>query len=931
MKIDLTKFTRSLPYAAEAFGIYQPMLGWRSKRTSDRITDGMRASFSPVMKSLMGNLVPALAVDDQDGQMVHVAEIALGRSGPPAAAYVNSNIDSFVARAIVRRINEDGLDLSDEASWDRLVSPDALREMLAEVRGEPALAQDTAAFFERNGGATPAAVVDHAMPYNRESLVAGALNTLFQEHAFDELRRVFTLSTRPVDVRAAMDLQRFIDPLQSFDPGSDLDRVALSPVGMVHLFREYFFEFDTFLGSPVEHIWLSPGASVELIEVSTRKTTVEKARETEFQSVVGSETGTVDQDEISKAVRNENQNNTKLASSVTAGATGGATTPIYSATAHVDVTGSYGFDSAVGESREHAFKDMHQQTHKLTSEITNNFKTTFRTVTETTDTSSRRYVLANDTKELKNFELRRKMRQIGVQVQSVGTQLCWQTYVDVPGQDLGLANLVHIAEPPDYANLKAPDPVPPPANQEKDFTVTLGFQGTGHDNDTNVHYIEDSPTSDFGHPDNGDVNDKIRIRYPNYPAPVLTGYDLADVRLVAVAENKLCVPEFTPVPPSAFDIRLRTVNYDGDAVTVQVKLVYTANTETKAALVAANSSAIAAYTEEKKRIAQHTILKEARDRVDAAAKVTPRKVEELREEERIVVYRELMKDLLKLGSLPDEPRVRHVLSELISSMFDTDRMLYFVAPDWWKPRKHYINQQVISAPGPLTIYANKVFTKNDIVTWGSVGQSRHQNYFITETSEPARLGSSLGWTMQLDGDNLRNAFLNAPWVKAVVPIRPGKEMAALNWLTHAGVEGSDGLDTRYQGLDQAEIDAICATLEGHAWTEQADIDRYTDFAATVAQDPNVLTIRDALKQLAIRIAETNASVMTPMERIVDGEPRKYLPTERVYEHGFDPLASSFEVDDTDPFATFAQWVNIMPTDQVVAVEVAYDPKTGMQL
>ena len=30
------------------------------------------------------------------------------------------------------------------------------------------------------------------------------------------------------------------------------------------------------------------------------------------------------------------------------------------------------------------------------------------------------------------------MRQVGVQVQDIGTFLCWQTYVDDPGRELGL-------------------------------------------------------------------------------------------------------------------------------------------------------------------------------------------------------------------------------------------------------------------------------------------------------------------------------------------------------------------------------------------------------------------------------------------------------------------------------------------------------------
>ena len=63
-------------------------------------------------------------------------------------------------------------------------------------------------------------------------------------------------------------------------------------------------------------------------------------------------------------------------------------------------------------------------------------------------------------------------------------------------------------------------------------------------------------------------------------------------------------------------------------------------------------------------------------------------------------------------------------------------------------------------------------TGDDTVMWG--GEKRDSNYKITEESNPARMGSSLGWLLQLDGDNLRNAFLNAPWVKAVIPIRPGR-------------------------------------------------------------------------------------------------------------------------------------------------------------
>jgi hypothetical protein len=59
--------------------------------------------------------------------------------------------------------------------------------------------------------------------------------------------------------------------------------------------------------------------------------------------------------------------------------------------------------------------------------------------------------------------------------------------------------------------------------------------------------------------------------------------------------------------------------------------------------------------------------------------------------------------------------------------------------------------------------------------------------------------------------------------------------------------------------------------------------------------------------------------------------KSYLPTEKVFEHGFYPLQGGFKAGGTQPFEVFDQWVEVLPTDQVVAVEVTYDPKTGLQL
>ena len=52
------------------------------------------------------------------------------------------------------------------------------------------------------------------------------------------------------------------------------------------------------------------------------------------------------------------------------------------------------------------------------------------------------------------------------------------------------------------------------------------------------------------------------------------------------------------------------------------------------------------------------------------------------------------------------------------------------------------------------------------------------------------------------------------------------------------------------------------------------------------------------------------------------------PTEKVYEHGFYPLEGGFKAKTTDNFEIMSQWVEVLPTDQIVPVPVEYDPISG---
>lgn len=48
--------------------------------------------------------------------------------------------------------------------------------------------------------------------------------------------------------------------------------------------------------------------------------------------------------------------------------------------------------------------------------------------------------------------------------------------------------------------------------------------------------------------------------------------------------------------------------------------------------------------------------------------------------------------------------------------------------------------------------------------------------------------------IQLDGDARRNEFINSPWIRVCMPIYPGREREAIQWLAKH-IEGEQGYDT----------------------------------------------------------------------------------------------------------------------------------------
>lgn len=916
---DLTNYTSILPYASEIFGVYQPMIGWRAKRKILRFRVGVDENHRSLLQSFATNYAGVSdATFVPSDCAVTVGSIGVGRL---ASTRLAPDQGSVLLTTIAQKLPPDSPPRGEE--WRQFINPDILQSVLERdvvshftmLYNEECrqLHSDANQVYDRAAGsaygfrrlpdalvASDSIALDIRAKLNRESALAGALTGLLDQGLYAQVESLFYVSP-VVDLAAEnkriADLLSSDDPFASFDPNHDIGRVSLSPLGIVHLFREYFFELDTFLGTPTGHVWLSPGSTVELIEVSTRRVYVEKIIEQSTETTKKVESSRTDHDEISEAVKQDNKTDLKLGASLTVNQSWG--------TGNATATASLNMDNTQQTARENTHKRMREQTEKLSSEIKQNYKSTFKTVTETTDTSSKRYLLTNTTQDLINYELRRKMRQVGVQVQDIGTYLCWETFVDEPGRNLGLSNLVNISKPADLAVVPDQSEIVLPPDKPISFTANLvwNFDNTRRFNGPDGYLPLDNGVPVPPAPDG------YKVRDPNTIIDVFqmsgSGEDFSGTWAF---KGKILGTSYVSVGPWIGPGGMKwdeTINFVVGGVVwftpdaAKRKEIADAN----AARIAAGSAATAAN----ERATKAAFVTAAKVRIEQASGINTRKYEDLREEERIIVYRALIGALMSdvLYHLPESTtndQTRHVLSELLNSIFDIDKMLYFVAPEWWKPRKHY--HQYLASSSNASTFADNLTNWSDL-------ESREDNYYITEKSQYARMGSSLGWLLQLDGDDLRNAFLNAPWVKAVIPIRPGKELEASNWLQQMHIEGTDGLGDLYQGAP-AELAAIR--------TELGVVD---------------VTIADAIASLCARVAAKHRLELQvgryPKEEINDDNRVSATPIDKVYEHGFYPLKDSFRAITGDAFEVFDQWVEVLPTDQVVPVPVKYDPATGRQV
>lgn len=920
--VDLDHFKGQYPYGSELFGVYQTLLGWRGGRSRRWFLGGYARERRALRDAILRRIEPAI---DARPNSDHILE-AIGRIGigMPSERML---LGSRLVEALAGTLPTDGF-FGDPAFWREALSDDVLARALdREVRkaAEEMLARPLGSKAAMGAiGADPALAAGNPLAERSrqvvdflayESRVAGRLRLLRDAGAAGELRQMLVnRATQGDRVGIAAQMLAIDDVFAHLEPEGIVSRTVLSPIGVIHLFRQYFFELDTFLGSPCGHVWVAPGTTVELIEVNSRRTLTEMAIDESALSRLERFGESFSLEDLHEAVTRSNQQDLSFGASVS-----GSHSWIVGS---VQASASMNYHQTQSDSRLTARDVMRRKTERIASLMERSVHTVFRTVTEKSEVSSKRYVLSNPTSELINYELRRKMRRVALQVQDVGSYLSWQSFVDDPGHELGVATLVHIAEPPNLGAIAHPELIIPKGPMTTQEAVMLPYQPiTADDGD------KDDETWDFGEETSWDsafdAIETITWQFPQRFRAPAADYRLAAVKPTPLGDARIRRPDPKDFVENdgywEFTLYLDHAHFHGaQAIGVQLELTWESREDLEK-IRQENDKRMNTFIASQKRAYEEAYVKAARERIEAASKIAPRRYEDLRQEERVAVFRRLVRSLAPGQPQDDEMTLsgrrfsypemsdatRHAWSEVLNRMFDLEKMLYFVAPEWWKPRAHSqlamgSEEPLLDADGNAVLDANHNVVMQSVrhtpvpdrnlVSWGGGGEDGRPNYLLTENAAPARLGSSLGWLLQLDGDAMRNAFLNAPWVKAVVPIRPGAELDAIAWLK-AVAEGAEGLTP---------------------------------------------ALESELRALAIKIADKHRKAVAVADMPDPTEPDRTVaatPVDRVFEFGFDPMQGGFRAQSIEgrEFELVDQWIEVVPTDQVAAVAVRYDPVTGRQL
>ncbi len=512
--------------------------------------------------------------------------------------------------------------------------------------------------------------------------------------------------------------------------GTDTVEESLSPIGIAHYYRQLYFNLEEGVGPIEQAMTVAPLESLEVVYETTQRQTFEEEIET------GSEHTTESSEERSLTREVSDKTSSMMKRDISASFSAGGSYNAIVFKSNLKASASYANSRQRNDSRASA--TVRGFNKKAAERITNSSSVRTRQVTDVTTTNETRRIIRNDLAYPVSYGLRRVYRRVQVKVQSLGPRLVWQVYVMDPGRRLAVPNFLHY-RPEEFIATGGTER--PKSGSVEATITTAAFQ---------------SETELFGQ-DVGTWWIKI---------PVTPGPDREPISLLVNDLQPAKAGKYHPLAVYA-DSFAPEVSENGDTYTFYVRVGYHDGYTSHANVsytwrfrptqkaITDWEAAQAAQTEENRQSFYTEQFEREKELVAEKRALGVRPANDLRQEERYSVLSRIVGDILKGFDVAS--RSAPLEMELFNRYFDVDGMFTYVHPSWWVPRTHI------------------------------------PPYEITAESNPAPMGSSLGWRMQLDGDRHRNAFLNSPWARACLPIRPGLEREALAWLAKH-VEGDIGYD-----------------------------------------------------------------------------------------------------------------------------------------
>jgi hypothetical protein len=128
---NLQDYKDVLPYASEIFGVYLPLLGWKSKRIARRFEHGYLGFRDRILSSIAAKLRPEYTAQFGSDCQIELSEIH------PAAAQGSFTHTSWVMQAVAKNLPP--LEEYKPKVWDRAIQEDQLQNVLSHQVKEGAM------------------------------------------------------------------------------------------------------------------------------------------------------------------------------------------------------------------------------------------------------------------------------------------------------------------------------------------------------------------------------------------------------------------------------------------------------------------------------------------------------------------------------------------------------------------------------------------------------------------------------------------------------------------------------------------------------------------------------------------------------------------------------------------------------------------------